>query len=340
MKVQVRGVKLYRSKGKTYCYHRATGKRILAEPGTGAFFAELASVDRLKSSQQPHKGTLGALLANYRASSAFERLADRTKADYGRMISWLAPLDEMPLAEITPPFARQLRDRAHTSGGFRFSNYVLSVLSAALSWGAEYGQIAENPIKGKVKKTPRPKGMPYKNRPWSSAEREAVLQNAPFHLKIPLSIMRWTGLRTGDALAMPRTSYDGTAIEIRTGKTGQLVWLPCPRPLRAILDEAITRNPRATTFAVNSDGMPWTGNGFRASLAKFLAKLQQRGIIRSGLSPHGLRHSVAIDLRELGFDERAIADFLGQAEIETARSYARGADLKNKMSAIVKKLDT
>jgi integrase len=255
------------------------------------------------------------------------------------MMDWLAPLDEMPLAEITPPLARQLRDKAYKSGGYRFANYVLAVLSAALSWGAELGHITENPIRGRIRKATRPKGMPYRNRPWSVAERDLVLKEAPFHLMVPLAIMRWTGLRTGDALSLPRKAYDGTAIEIRTGKTGQLVWLPCPRPLRAILDEALTRNANSTTFAINSSNIPWTGNGFRASLAKFIKKLAQKGKVGPGLSPHGLRHSLAVDLRELGFDERAIADFLGQAEIETARGYARGADLRKKMSTIVERLD-
>ena len=44
-------------------------------------------------------------------------------------------------------------------------------------------------------------------------------------------------------------------------------------------------------------------------------------------------------MRELGFDERTIADALGQKTIEMARHYAKGADLKPKMRAVVKSLD-
>jgi integrase len=39
-----------------------------------------------------------------------------------------------------------------------------------------------------------------------------------------------------------------------------------------------------------------------------------------------LRHTVAVILRECGYDERTIADALGQKTIEMARLYARGAD--------------
>lgn len=335
----MRGVKQYRSKGKTYCYHRLTGKRIAAAPGTAEFFAEIEGLNSATKLILPRAGTLGMLLGKYRASVKFAELAPRTQADYRRIMDWLKPLDTMALSIITPPFAAGLRDKAKAAHKYRFANYVLSVLSAALSWGAEHGHIDTNTIKGHVKKAPRPKGMPQRNRPWTTDERNTVLQEAPLHLKVPVAMMRWAGLRTGDALIAPKSSFDGTAIEIRTGKTGQLVWLPCPVPLRAVLKAALTKHPNAITLATTSRGRPWTGGGFRASLAKFLGKLVAAGRIGKGLSPHGLRHSMAVDLRELGFDERTIADFLGQSQIETARGYARGADLRKKMTATVKKLD-
>lgn len=42
---------------------------------------------------------------------------------------------------------------------------------------------------------------------------------------------------------------------------------------------------------------------------------------------------------ECGFDERTIADALGQKTIEMARHYAKGADLKRKMQGVVTELD-
>ena len=63
------------------------------------------------------------------------------------------------------------------------------------------------------------------------------------------------------------------------------------------------------------------------------------GAIGSGLTLYGLRHTVAVIMRELGFDERTIADALGQKTIEMARHYAKGADLKPKMRGVVKSLD-
>jgi integrase len=59
------------------------------------------------------------------------------------------------------------------------------------------------------------------------------------------------------------------------------------------------------------------------------------GEIGRGLTLYGLRHTVAVILRECGFDERTIADALGQKTIEMARHYARGVDLKPKMRGVV-----
>jgi hypothetical protein len=48
--------------------------------------------------------------------------------------------------------------------------------------------------------------------------------------------------------------------------------------------------------------------------------------VNSGFTLYGLRHTVAVILRECGYDERTIADALGQKTIEMARRYARGAE--------------
>jgi hypothetical protein len=59
----------------------------------------------------------------------------------------------------------------------------------------------------------------------------------------------------------------------------------------------------------------------------------------AGLTLYGLRHTVAVILRECGFDERTIADALGQKTIDMARHYARGADLRPKMHGVVAAFD-
>jgi integrase len=110
-----------------------------------------------------------------------------------------------------------------------------------------------------------------------------------------------------------------------------------PAPLACILDTA----PRhmATTLCANSRGLPWTLDGFRASWRTLRMRLEKEGGIGPALTLYGLRHTVAVILRESGCDERTIADALGQKTIEMARHYAKGADLKGKMRGVVKNFD-
>ncbi|HUI14259.1 MAG TPA: tyrosine-type recombinase/integrase, partial [Xanthobacteraceae bacterium] len=95
----------------------------------------------------------------------------------------------------------------------------------------------------------------------------------------------------------------------------------------------------AITLCANSEGKPWTESGFRASWRTYRTKLRNKGAIGPGLTLYGLRHTVAVILREAGFDERTIADALGQRTIEMARHYAKGADLTKKMRGVAKKFE-
>ncbi len=67
-----------------------------------------------------------------------------------------------------------------------------------------------------------------------------------------------------------------------------------------------TVTSNAITLCANSYGKSWTESGFR--LPRFMAAypnaIGARGQDRSGLTLYGLRHTVAILLRELGYDER------------------------------------
>ncbi|MGH1591385.1 hypothetical protein ACRBEV_27230 [Methylobacterium phyllosphaerae] len=64
-------------------------------------------------------------------------------------------------------------------------------------------------------------------------------------------------------------------------------------------------------------------------------KLENARKVQPGLTIYGLRHTLAVVLREIGHDERAVADALGRRTIEMARHYAMGADLASKMRALV-----
>jgi integrase len=335
--VRIKGVKRFRDRhGKWRCYHRKTGLPIKAEFGSGEFFEELARLDGVaRQTAKPRSGTLGMLLAEYRASSDFNGLAPRTRADYQRMLDYLKPIADTPLIRFDRALVVRIRDKA-SAHGRRFANYVKAVLSILFSWGVERGYLDSNPAGG-VKNVRRPKGTPEANRPWTDEEREAVLNGVPAHMLPAIGLMMFTGLGPKDALRLPRTFYKGGEVATRRSKTGEPVFWPAPRVLREILEAGPKHN--AVTLCANSNGRPWTDDGFRASWRKIRIALERQGLVGPSLTLYGLRHTVAVILRESGADERTIADALGQKTIEMARHYARGADLKRKMRGVVASFD-
>jgi integrase len=335
--VRVKGLKRFRDRhGVWRTYHRKTGRPIKAEFGTGAFFAELSRLDALAAEIAPKPGTLGGLFAEWRSRPDAQDHAPRTRSDYAKVLDYMKPLEAMPLSDLDKAFVVRLRDKAHTRRKRRFANYVVAVLSSVCSWGVDRGLLNDNPCRG-VKPIKRPKDLPRANRPWTDEEREVVLREAPAQLLVAIGLGMFAGLREGDVISITKTAFDGAVIGKRTNKSGQSIWWPCPAPLREILGAAPKND--AVTLAANSRGRPWTESGFRASFFKFIRRLEREGRVGQGLTFHGLRHSVATILRELGYDNATIADALGQSSPGMAMHYSKEADLQKKMTGVVKRLD-
>jgi hypothetical protein len=135
--------------GKMQCYHRATREAIdltKSPIGTAELFAECARIGELtKASGPPKPGTLGLLVAEYRASPSLLDLAPRTRADYQRCLDFLKPIAETALVRFDRALVVRIRDKVATQHGRRFANYVKAVLFNSFGWGAERGYLPSNP---------------------------------------------------------------------------------------------------------------------------------------------------------------------------------------------------
>ena len=337
-RIHVKGFKIFVDRhGKMRCYHRKTRTAVdldTAPLGSAEFFAECARIGELnKLARPPKPGTLGLLIAEYKASDAFrDDLAPRTQADYQKCFDYLKPIADTPLHRFDKPLVVLIRDKARLKHRRRFANYVKAVLSIVFSWGAERDYVKGNPAE-KIKNIRRPKKMPMANRPWTDEERHAVLDHAPAHMLVGIGLMMFTGLGPKDVLTLPRSFYKDGEIATRRSKTGEPVFWPAPEPVRAILDSAPRHD--AITVCANSYGRPWTEAGFRASWGKLRKRLEKEGRAAPGLTLYGLRHTVAVILKEMGYDNDTIADALGQKNPAMAILYAEGADLRRKMRGVV-----
>ena len=340
-RIRVRGFQIFKDRhGKPRCYHRSsrTPVDLVANPlGSAGFFAACERIAALANKAGDAKpGTLGLLIRRYRAHAAFLDLAPRTRADYQRVFDYLAPIADTPLRRFDPPLVVRIRDKAAETKGRRFGTYVKTVLSLTFAWGVERGYLASNPA-FKVKGVRKPKDAPEANRPWRDQERIEVMEAAPAHMRPPLALMMFVGLDPGDALRLPRSAIAEGRIDARWGKTGVPVWLPVPDCLRAELDAAPPHD--AITVCATSRGKPWTLSGFQSSWQRLRARLEADEAVAPGLTLKGLRHTVATILAEEGFDERTIADMLGQKTVDMARHYARRADRSRKMARVVGRFD-
>ncbi len=347
VKVNIEGVKEYfePKTGKIYRYHRKTGTRLHCEPGTIEFLEELeAAKEKLKPKPKPIPGTLGLVMKEYKASDWFTTLKPRTQRDYNKVIDYLSDIGGLVLKTTKPHDIIKIRDKTYQLRKRNFANYVVTMLSILFEFSKERGYVDTNPAKN-LRKIRKPSGEPEANRPWTKKELETVFDSLPLHLLVPVAISRWTGLREGDVLKLPRTIYNGSNISYSTSKSGVRVSMPIAEPLKVILDKWMLHleeqgKPKAITLCVSTRGLPWTESGFRASFFKKIRALIDSGLIGSGLTFHGLRHTVGKELRELGYDKRTIADMLGQKTEAMAEHYSKDADLSRKMKGVIHKLET
>mgnify|MGYP004457038049 CR=1 FL=1 len=147
-----------------------------------------------------------------------------------------------------------------------------------------------------------------------------------------LALMMFTGLGPKDALTLRRDQYRQGQIATQRSKTGEPVFWRAPAALAEILATAPAH--AAITLCASTTGRPWTQDGFNTSWQRLRLSLEEKGAVQPRLTLYGLRHTVAVILREAGCDERTIADALGQRTPAMALHYATGADLANKMAEV------
>ena len=194
------------------------------------------------------------------------------------------------------------RDQIAGTAGRRQADYAWTVLARVLSWSFNRGLVAANPCErsGRLYR-----GGGRTEKVWTAADEAAFLERAPAHLHLPLVLALWTGQRQGDLLRLPWSAYDGTHIRLRQGKTGARVVIRVGAPLKAALDAT---PKRSTIILTNSDGKPWTSDGFRASWRK---ACKAAGVV--GVTFHDLRGTAVTRLALAGCTEAEIVTITGHS---------------------------
>ena len=310
MRVRLKGInrvikRLADGRSATYYYAWKGGPRLHGEPGSPEFIRSYNEAAARKVT--PPRGTIFSVLQQYQASEDFRALADSTRRSYVALISRIEKrLGDFPLSALTDRRSRGIfmawRDEIAASAGRRQADYAWTVLARVLSWSFNRGLVAANPCErgGRLYR-----GGGRAEKVWTATDEAVFLQRAPAHLHLPLLLALWTGQRQGDLLRLPWSSYNGTHIRLRQRKTGTRIVIPVGAPLKAALDAT---PKRSTIILTNSDGKPWTSDGFRASWGK---ACKATGVV--GVTFHDLRGTAVTRLALAGCTEPEMATITGHS---------------------------
>lgn len=308
MRIRLKGInsntkKLADGARRTYWYAWKGGPRLPGKPGDPEFIAAYNAAVARKV--EPQVGTLLSILQGFQASADWDDLAPRTKRDYVNLIKVIEQkFGDFPLSALSDRRTRGLfmewRDeRAKRSR--RQADYGWQVLARILSWAYGRGLIIANPCEkgGRLYRGSRA------DKVWSGDDEAAFFASAPKHLHLPLVLALWTGQRQGDLLRLAWTQYDGKVIRLQQSKTGARVAIPVGAPLKTMLDAI---GGKAGPILLNSDGNPWTADGFRSSWRKACSAAS---IV--GLTFNDLRGTAVTRLALAGCTEAEIATITGHS---------------------------
>ncbi|MBV8920280.1 MAG: tyrosine-type recombinase/integrase [Chloroflexi bacterium] len=259
-------------------------------------------------------GTIGALIASYKASGQFRALGDSSKCGY------MSRLEAMPVDHGHRSVAGLTKDRIKT--------FVLDPLAdrpgAALDTLKKLRILIRHAIeKGWLRYDPsvgikRPKGKEI--RAWTDAELTAFERRWPIGTKqrTAYALMLNMGTARVDTHLLTWNQVDSDASYTRH-KTG----VPVEMAVAEDLQKALEATPRKHVTVINTEyGKPYTVDGF--------SRFMRDAITAAGLpldcQPHGLRKTLGRLMADAGCTAHEIMSTLGHTTLAEAERYTREAD--------------
>jgi len=314
MRVRLKGInrvskRLANGERKDYYYAWKGGPPLQGNPGSPEFHASFNAAVEVHKPRP--KDVLQTVIDRYLDSPAFLNLAETTKDTYKYQIKRIeAEFSDLPVAALAQRGVRSefldWRDRIGAKAP-RQADIAFRTLARIISWAFDRELVPANPCLrvGRISTSTR------RDKVWTSEQEDAFLESAPQNLQLALLLGLWTGQRQGDLLRLRWSAFDGTHIRLRQRKTAAYVLVPVGRPLRKMLNAAKAKlshevDEELLTILVNSNGAPWTTDGFRNSWRK---ACKNAGV--AGVTFHDLRGTAITRLAIAGCTVPEIATITG-----------------------------
>lgn len=319
------------SRGTWYCsfyYTDWTGKKKKKKKEGFKKQSEAKDFERdfLSRSQSSPEMTFGNLVHIY-MEDAETRLKPTTYANKQYVINLkiLPYFKDTPINKIEPAAIRKWQNKLISKGySPTYLKTVHNQISAIFNFACKYYKLHSNPAKicGSMGRK-NADSMLF----WTVEEFKkfiAIVSSKPLS-EVVFSILFWTGIRSGELLALTLNDFDFVAktisinknysrhnkndliLEPKTPKSKRIVQIP-----EFLCDMVQSYAEKLYDYKPNERLFPITKH--------YLQHEMHRGVIKSGIKKirvHDLRHSHASLLIEMGFSPLLISERLGHDNIET-----------------------
>lgn len=258
-----------------------------------------------------------AFLGDLEARKMKPATVKRYRTLLGEMEMFAEAHQARQLARWTPELARRFREswRAERLGAVK----KLERLKTVLRFAVDQGWLSSSPAA--TLKPPRVQQKP--TLPFTELEMQAILeacnryQGKARQLRALVLLMRYSGLRVGDAVTLARDRIQNGRLFLYTQKTGTPVFVPLP----PVVLEAMK------SFEPESEGyFFWSGTSDPGAATRLWMKKLKTVFRRAGIPDghaHRLRDTFAVSLLEAGVTLDQVSVLLGHQSVRvTEKHYA------------------
>jgi len=326
--VQLKGVHVVTTKGRTYHYAWRGGPRLKGEPGSPEFIASYQAAHAERKT--PAKGTFREIIIKYRASPAYKKLGAHTLRAYAKHLDTIeAKWGSLPAAALDDPRVRRhfIAWRDSMAETPRTADMAIGVLKRVLEWAREGVLVHTN----QAEPISRLHRVDKSDAIWTADELAAFDKHASKELRWAVHLAIHTGLRQGDLIRLAWNHESEGAFNYLTSKRGKFVTIPITPACRALLARIEKRGPIILT--TERGKRPWTADGLRAS---FSEACKRAGVKRTF---HDLRRTAATTLLAAGLESSQVALLMGWSEEDVEAMKRKYVSRAAVVKAVLAKLE-
>lgn len=282
-----------------------------------ALNAEVERVQRGEQLPSIRKGSISEIIALYRASPKFKKLAPKTRKDYGNILNLLeSNAGHVAVVRVERTDVVDMYDELIEERGLAMANAIMRVFRIIMEMAYNRGWRGDNPVR-KLDMT----AVEARERVWTDEEVEtfcrAAEENGRASLSLAVRLALDIGQRQGDLLALKWGDWDGSGFLIRQRKTRTAVAVAATAPMAAELNAM----PRSSVYVIVSEATkrPYKEDHFRHEFAR----IRDLAGLPKDLRFQDLRRTAATELGAAGATDDQLRAVTGHRSRGVVAVYVR-----------------